>query len=139
MYLIIWIAFLQILFILFSSALGGMVQLGVHVIVGLAILYLAFTVFRKVSRTSCPDRIKRITRTTRNLAVLQVVLGIALELGIAFSWGSIYTGFVSFLHVANALAIITQASSSATAYDMWEEKEFQTPSVAPPATPSPAS
>jgi len=27
----------------------------------------------------------------------------------------------------NALAIITQASSSATAFDMWEEKEFQVP------------
>jgi len=128
MYLIIWVAFLQILFILFSP-FGDMVNLGVHVVIGLAILYLAFAIFRKVARTSCPDRIKRITRTTRNLAVLQAVLGIALEVGIALSFGSIYIGFVKFLHVANALAIITQASSSATAYDMWEEKEFQTPAA----------
>jgi len=35
------------------------------------------------------------------------------------------------LHVGNALAIITQASSSATAYDMWEEKEFVVPSLSP--------
>jgi hypothetical protein len=31
---------------------------------------------------------------------------------------------INFLHVAVALAIITQAASSATAFDMWEEKEF---------------
>jgi hypothetical protein len=31
---------------------------------------------------------------------------------------------LKFFHVAIALAIITQASSSATSYDMWEEKEF---------------
>jgi len=31
---------------------------------------------------------------------------------------------VTFLHLVTALAIITQASSVATAYDMWEEHEF---------------
>jgi hypothetical protein len=76
---------------------------------------------------SDPDRIKRITRTTWYLAIFQGVLGIALALGIMLSWGSLYASVVSFVHVVNALAIITQASSSATAFDMWEEKEFQVP------------
>jgi hypothetical protein len=31
---------------------------------------------------------------------------------------------ITFLHLVIALAIITQASSVATAYDMWEEKEY---------------
>jgi hypothetical protein len=31
---------------------------------------------------------------------------------------------VGFLHMGTALAIATQAASTATAYDMWEEKEF---------------
>ena len=126
MYVIIWAAFLQILFILFSP-LGDSVDLAVHVPLAAAILVLAFISYRDVGQTSCPDRIKRITKTTWALALLQGVLGIALALGVILSWGSLYTSVVGFLHVGNALAIITQASSSATAYDMWEEKEFQTP------------
>jgi len=128
MYLIIWIAFLQIMFILFSP-LDDMVNLAVHVAIALAVLSLAFVIYRGVGRTNCPDRIKRITRATWYLAIFQGVLGLALALGMALSWGSLYVSVVSFVHVANALAIITQVSSSATAYDMWEEKEFQGPSA----------
>jgi hypothetical protein len=125
MYAIIWIAFLQILFILFSP-FDYSANVAIHGLVGIGIFGLAFQVNRETARSSCPDRIKRITKTTRNLAVLQGVLGIALALGNALSWGSLYASLVGLLHVANGLAIITQASSSATAYDMWEEKEFQT-------------
>ena len=129
MYLIIWIAFLQILFILFSP-FGDAVNLAVHVLIAVAVLGLAFAIYRGVGRTSCPDRIKRITRVTWYLSVFQGVLGIALAAGVTLSWGPDYVGAVGFVHVATALAIITQASSSATAYDMWEEKEFQV-SLAP--------
>jgi len=126
MYIVIWVAFFQILFILFSP-LGDMVNLPIHVVIAIVILGLTFTIYRGVSSASCPDRIKRITRTTWYLAIVQGVLGIALALGVVLSFGSIYIGLVSILHVGNALAIITQASSSATAYDMWEEKEFLVP------------
>jgi len=132
MYLVIWVAFFQILFILFSP-LSDMLNLPVHVVIAVVILGLTYTIYRNVSRTSCPDRIKRITKTTWYLAILQGVLGIVLVLGVVLSLGSIYVGVASILHVGNALAIITQASSSATAYDMWEEKEF----VVPPS-PSPS-
>ena len=130
MYLVIWIAFLQILFILFSP-LGDTLNLPVHVVIAIVILGLTFTIYRNVSRTACPDRIKRITKTTWYLAIFQGVLGIVLALGVVLSFGSIYVEVVSILHVGNALAIITQASSSATAYDMWEEKEFVVPSSPP--------
>lgn len=132
MYMMIWIAFLQIVFILFSP-LGDTVNLAIHAVIAVAILGLAFTIYRGIGRTSCPDRIKRITRTTWYMGIFQGVLGIALALGVMLSWGSIYIGVVSFVHVGNALAIITQASSSATAFDMWEEKEFQVPLAPSPA------
>jgi len=132
MYLVIWVAFFQILFILFSP-LSDMLNLPVHVVIAVVILGLTYTIYRNASRTSCPDRIKRITKTTWYLAILQGVLGIVLVLGVVLSLGSIYVVVASILHVGNALAIITQASSSATAYDMWEEKEF----VVPPS-PSPS-
>jgi len=129
MYVIIWVSFLQIIFVLFSP-FGRSVTIGIHAAIGAAVLGLAFVVYRGVRASPCPDRIKRIARVTRTLAVLQGVLGLALALGVALSWGSLYVDLVSFVHVGNALAIITQASSSATAYDMWEEKEFLAP---PPA------
>jgi hypothetical protein len=133
MYLIIWIAFLEIMFTLFSP-LGDTVNLTVHVMIALAVLGLALVIYRGVGRTACPDRIKRITKTTWYLAIFQGVLGAALAVGVGLSWGSVYVGVVGFVHVAIALAIITQASSSATAYDMWEEKEFLVP-LAPSAVP----
>ena len=124
MYLIIWIAFFQILFILFSP-FGEYADLAVHVPIAVAILVLAFISYRGVGQTACPDRIKRITKTTWILALFQGALGVALALGVMLVLGGLYTSVMGFLHVGNALAIITQASSSATAYDMWEEKEFQ--------------
>ena len=125
MYGIIWLAFLEIVLVLFLP-FGYTINVAIHIIIAVAMLGLAFFIYRKVRVTSCPDRIKRITKTTWNLSILQAVLGLALLLGAAFQWGSLYATVVSFLHVGNALAIITQASSSATAFDMWEEKEFVT-------------
>lgn len=124
MYVLIWLAFFEILLVLFP-AFDYTINLALHSILGVGILAFAFYIQRAVRGTSCPDRIKRITKTTFGLAVFQGVLGIALAVGIALSWGSLYATVINFLHVANAIAIITQASSSATAFDMWEEKEFQ--------------
>jgi len=124
MYGIIWLAFLEIMLILFLP-FDYTVNLVIHSLIGLVILGFAYYIYRKVRITRCPERIKRITQTTWGLAVFEAVLGVALAIGIAFSWGNLYTTVISFLHVGNALAIITQASSSATAFDMWEEKEFE--------------
>jgi len=123
MYSIIWLAFLEIMLVLFLP-FNFTVNLIVHSIIGIGILGLGYTVFRAVRLTSCPDRIKRITKTTWNLAIFQAVLGILLAVGTYLSWGGLFSTAIGFLHVGNALAIITQASSSATAFDMWEEKEF---------------
>jgi len=135
MYLVIWVAFLQVLFIFFTP-FSFSVSVAVHGLIGIGIVGLTFQVSRGVRRTDCPDRIKRISRTTFMLALFQGVLGIIVALGHVFSWPSLAVDFLLFLHLGNALAIITQASSTATSYDMWEEKEF-TPTS--PASTSPAT
>jgi hypothetical protein len=128
MYTIIWLAFFEIVLVLFP-AFSYTITITLHGILGVAILALAFYIQRAVRRSSCPDRIKRIAVTTFAFAIFQGVLGLALAAGIQMSWGSTYRDVISFLHVATSIAIITQASSSATAYDMWEETEFSIPAA----------
>lgn len=135
MYGLIWLSFIQILFVLYSPLGNDVLTIAVHAPLGMVIFGLAFLVSHNVQSSGCPDRIKRITKTTRNLALLQGLLGFVLAAGISMGWADLYLYIISLLHVANALAIITQASSSATAFDMCEEKEFQV-GLAPPL-PSP--
>lgn len=133
MYLLIWVAFLQILIILFP-VLSSSDTYDLHGVVGIAVVALAMYAYSMVKKTSCPDRIKRISKTTAILGVVQGVLGVILFAGIMMKFNSTFQTVILFLHVVNALAIITQAASSATAYDMWEEKEFlqgQAPSAKP--------
>ena len=122
MYAIIWAAFFQILVVLFP-ALGTSIALGIHLVLGVVVLALAYMIYVGVRVTSCPDRIKRITKATFGFAVFESFLGVALY-GAQKANSGLLTDFINFLHVAVALTIITQASSSATAFDMWEEKEF---------------
>lgn len=123
MYMLIWIALIQILIILFPI-LPRFDTYYVHGAFGLVVAGVAMYAYRSVRRTSCPDRIKRISKTTAILALVQGLLGVLLFVVITLHLGSTFQTIVLLLHVINAVAIITQASSSATAYDMWEEKEF---------------
>jgi heme A synthase len=94
--------------------------------VGLVVVATAWYAYNKVRKTSCPERIKRISKTSAILGIVQGVLGLILFVGVMLNFGGLFQNIILFLHVGNALAIITQASSSATAYDMWEEGEFLT-------------
>lgn len=125
MYGLIWLSFIQILFVLYSPFGDDALTVAVHAPLGLVIFVLAFYVSRKVWSSACPERIKRITKTTRNLALLQGVIGFVYAGAVSVGVATIYLWVISIIHVANSLAIITQASSSATAFDMWEEREFQ--------------
>jgi cytochrome b561 len=133
MYGLIWLCLIQILFLYFSP-FDDASTVAVHGTLGVLIFVLAFYISRKVQSTSCPDRIKRITRTTRNLALFQGLLGLALAGVVMMSLATIYASVIGLIHLANSLAIITQASSSATAYDMWEEREFQAAPMLPVQT-----
>lgn len=118
LYLLIWLAFAQFFVTLFSE-MFGVVYL--HFLVGLAVLVLAVMNYRDVMRTSAPDRAKRISKAIPGMAAFDGLLGIPLYL---FEEGTVHWA-ITVLHLVVALAIIAQASSTATAYDMWEEKEFK--------------
>lgn len=118
LYLLIWLAFAQFFVTLFSE-MFGVVYL--HFLVGLAVLVLAVMNYRGLMRTSAPDRVKRISRVIPGMAAFDGLLGIPLYL---VKEGTINWA-ITVLHLVVALAIIAQASSAATAYDMWEEKEFK--------------
>lgn len=127
LYLLVWLAFFQILIIMFPL-LGLNPTYDLHSAFGILVVGVAMYAFHLVKKSSCPERIKRIAKTTAILGVVQGILGIILFAGIMIGFPSIVQNVILFLHVVNALAIITQASSSATAFDMWEEKEFLTES-----------
>ena len=91
-----------------------------HFVIGLAVLVLAIMNYRDLKGTSAPNRVKRISKTIPGMAVFDGLLGIPLFM---FTEGTIHWA-INLLHLVVSLAIITQASSAATAYDMWEEKEF---------------
>ena len=122
LYLIVWLAFLQIIIILLPVFGSNLVDL--HVLLGLAILGLAHYDNAKLKSTSAPNRLKRIAKSTAILATFQIILGLILYANVRLSVNVPLVDVVTFLHLVTALAIITQASSVATAYDMWEEHEF---------------
>jgi hypothetical protein len=92
-----------------------------HFVVGLTVLGLAIVNCRGLGRTSAPARVKRISKVIPGMATFDGLLGIPLYL---LSEGTIRWA-TNLLHLIVAVAIIAQASSVATAYDMWEEKEFK--------------
>lgn len=114
----IWLAFAQFFVTAFSEVFG---LLYLHFVVGLAVLVLAIMNYRDLLRTSAPDRVKRISKVIPGMAALDGLLGIPLYV---FTDGTVDWA-INVLHLVVALAIIAQASSTATAYDMWEEKEFK--------------
>jgi len=118
LYLLIWLAFAQFFVTSFSEMFG---VLYLHFLVGLAVLVLAITNYRALMRTSAPDRVKRISKVIPGMAALDGLLGIPLYM---FTDGTVHWA-ITVLHLVVALAIIAQASSTATGYDMWEEKEFK--------------
>lgn len=122
LYLLIWVALLEFLVVMFPLDIGGWdISVGpsviVHILLGAVIFLLALHNYQSVSKTNVPDRIKRITRVIVGFAFGAGVLGFLIHLDI----GGV---FMNFLHAVVSFAIITQASSAATGYDMWEEKEF---------------
>jgi hypothetical protein len=127
LYAMVWLAFLQIVIILESRipVLGSYLVYG-HVFLGLVILGLAHYNNAQIKKTEAPNRLKRIAKSTAILASIQIIFGVILLANLMLSSAipAVLVGIVLLLHIMTALAIITQASSVATAYDMWEEKEY---------------
>ncbi len=103
----IWIVLIE--FLLAMTPGGSSVLIYLHVVLGIAIVGLAFYNFSGIRKTRVAGRVKRISQASFNL--------------------------ILFLHVVSSFAIITQAAAVAIAYDMWEDKEFikeTEPGIVPP-------
>jgi len=123
LYVIVWLAFLE--FVLVWAPVSSIAPLVyAHVFLGTIIFALAYSNSSKLRRTDCPARIKRIVKATVGLAAFEGLLGIVLVVSKMGLLPDLITSAVDFLHLGAALAIVTQWASVATAYDMWEEREF---------------
>jgi heme A synthase len=125
LYLLVWLTFIQIIIILIPRLGSSLVDL--HAILGFVILGLAHYNYAMLKRTEAPNRLKRIAKSTAALATFQIILGITLYANLRLNVSIPLITVVTFIHLVTALAIIAQAASVATAFDMWEEHEY-TPS-----------
>lgn len=119
LYSLVWAAFFQFVLVLLPLPDSAFL-LDLHAMLGIVILALAHYNNSVLRKTEAPARLKRVAKTTAILATAQPVFGVLLFLNVVAGLSSI----VLLIHLVTALAIITQASSVATGYDMWEEREF---------------
>ena len=128
LYLAIWIVFLEILLGLWPDPPAVVPYL--HLALGFGVVLVTYSCFAGLRGTRVPARVKRIAKASYSLSILMVVLGFLLWFNVGTTWVlplvdvSFYRA-VMLLHVANALAIITQMAAAAIAYDMWEDHDFE--------------
>jgi hypothetical protein len=125
LYTTVWLAFFCC--ILIPRWMSPYAGLPLHGLLGAVLLFLTWANARHLAVLPVPARLKRISKVTAGIAVFQMVMGLGLGVvtylapNLSFVFAAIRA-----THFICALAILAQASSVATAYDMWEEKEFQT-------------
>jgi hypothetical protein len=123
LYNTVWLSFFSC--VLLPRWMGFHVGVTVHVLLGLILLIVTVTNARSLAALPVPARLKRISKVTAGFAVFQLILGFAMG---AFSHLApnltVAIKVIYGVHIVCALAILAQTSSVATAYDMWEEKEF---------------
>ena len=120
----VWLAFFSC--ILISRWMGSAVGWPIHALLGLGMLAMTWTNARQLAALPVPSRLKRISKAAAGFAVFQLISGLALgAMAHLASTLAIVTPVLQGAHVVSALAILAQSSSVATAYDMWEEKEFE--------------
>jgi Kef-type K+ transport system membrane component KefB len=123
----VWLAFFSC--ILIPRWLGSTIGLPIHALLGLTVLLLTQGNRKRLEALPVPDRLKRISRVMAGLAVFQLIVGMSLGAVLHLAPTlSLISSALRVVHVICALAILAQASSVATAYDMWEDKEFATTS-----------
>jgi len=123
LYNTIWLAFFSC--VLIPRWMGRYAGPAAHVLLGLAMLVMTRANARSLAALAVPDRLKRISRATAGFALFQVIGGLAFGAVTHLAPNLPVVGpTLHAAHVVCALAILAQASSVATAYDMWEEKEY---------------
>ena len=144
LYLAIWIVFLEFLLGLWPAPPPIVPYL--HLALGFGIVLVTYYCFAALRQTRVPGRVKRVARASFALSIVMVILGFLLWFDVGTAWRvpfvnlSIFQGIL-VLHVANAIAVITQLAAVAIAYDMWEDHEFEKETdpgeVPPPPRPTP--
>ncbi len=138
LYAMVWIVLIE--FLLVMTPGNSSVLIYLHIILGAAIVGLAFYNFSGIRNTRVPGRVKRISQASFNISIIVAILGVLLFFDVGSLWAvpltniSVY-GLILFFHVFSSFAIITQAAAVAIAHDMWEDKEFieeTEPGVVPP-------
>jgi hypothetical protein len=124
LYTLIWLTAVQILLGFYVGANAPLPVVVAHVVVGLAVIGVAQYAARAIRKTAAPARLKRIARVSGIFAAIQFVLGLLLFLNLEERINIPGVEVISFFHLLFALAIVAQAASVATSYDMWEEREF---------------
>jgi hypothetical protein len=123
LYYTVWLAFFSC--VLISRWMGPHVGSSVHALLGVLLLIATLFNARSLAVLQVPARLKRVSKVTAGFAIFQVLGGLALAAVAHFAPNlSVVPTVLHGVHVVCALAILAQSSSVATAYDMWEEKEF---------------
>jgi hypothetical protein len=123
----VWIVLIEFLLVMTPGTSSVLIDL--HIVIGIAIIGLAFYNFSGIRNTRVMGRVKRTAQASYNLSVTAGITGVLIffDIGktpvIPVINVSIY-GLILFFHVIFAFAIITQAAAIAIAYDMREDKEF---------------
>jgi hypothetical protein len=125
LYNTVWLAFFSC--VLIPRWMGSYVGFPVHVVFGVILLVRTQINVRNLAALPVPARLQRISKVTAGFAIFQLVSGLAIG-GVSHLAPTvpIILPVLRGIHITSALAILAQASSVATAYDMWEEKEFKT-------------
>ncbi|NJD78131.1 MAG: hypothetical protein FIB08_13740 [Candidatus Methanoperedens sp.] len=138
LYAMIWIVLIEFLLAMTPGGPSALIYL--HIILGIAIVGLAFYNFSEIRKTRVAGRVKRISQASLNISIMVAILGVLLFFDIGTTWIipliniPVY-GLILFFHVFSSFAIITQAAAIAIAHDMWEDHEFEKetePGVVPP-------
>jgi hypothetical protein len=126
LYNTVWLAFFCC--VLIPRWLGSHAGGAVHAALGLLLLIVAWTNIKRLAALPVPERLKRVVKVTAGFAVFQLITGLAsgVVAHLALDLPRVFQALHG-IHVVCALAILAQTSSVATAYDMWEEKEFISP------------
>jgi len=123
LYNTIWLALFSCVMV--PRWMGTSWGVAVHALLGLGLAALTVANARTLKALPVPPRLQRISKVTAGIALAQAVLGMALGAVNHLAPGVPVVGTVILCaHVVFALAILSQSSSVATGYDMWEEKEF---------------
>ena len=123
LYNTVWLAFFSC--VLIPRWMGPYAGFPIHSFLGLLMAVVALSNASRLGALAVPDRLKRVSKVMAGLSCFQLIIGIAMG-GVAHLAPHLpyVSSVLHGIHIVCALAILSQASSVATGYDMWEEKEL---------------